>query len=200
VDLRGFAPPDTPKALTGGLDEVISEELIGTTVPNGTIDIGEWDVVEDVCQDGIFDSTDSIHPTGFIVDILNDILNGEQAGNFGWLTWTGNTSTPTLIDSLTMPGDSHTYINPHDAADNFLSVGDWVEGKPGVSNAKGVLDALDMLSYVEIQVPIWDVSQGNGANTIYHITGFATIRILDYDLPGHDQITAEFIGFADCDG
>jgi hypothetical protein len=133
-------------------------------------------------------------------DILNDILNGEQAGNFGWLTWSGNTNTPTLINSLTLPGDSDSYINPNDASDNILSVGDWVEGKPGVSNAAGVRNALDMLSYVEITVPVWDVAQGSGANTSYHITGFATIRILDYDLPGQDQITAEFVGFASCDG
>jgi len=39
-------------------------------------------------------------------DILSDILNGGQAGNFGWLTWTGNNSTPSLIASLTPPGNS----------------------------------------------------------------------------------------------
>ncbi len=133
-------------------------------------------------------------------DILVNILNGEQPGNFGWLTWTGNTSTPALIDSLTLPGDSITYVNPNDASDHIVSAGDWVKGKPGVSNAQGVRAALDILKLVDIVVPVWDVTQGNGANAIYHITGFATIRILDYSLPSQDQITAQFIGFAACGG
>jgi len=35
-----------------------------------------------------------------------DILNGAQPGNFGWLTWAGSPSEPTLVTSLTPPGDS----------------------------------------------------------------------------------------------
>ena len=47
-------------------------------------------------------------------DILPDILNGTQPGNFGWLTWTGDNNVPTLVASLTSPGNSHTYtFNGH---------------------------------------------------------------------------------------
>ena len=53
-----------------------------------------------------------------------DILNGDQPGNFGWLTWAGSPSTPTLITSLTHPGNSGTYVNPDDPSDLLLSAGD----------------------------------------------------------------------------
>jgi hypothetical protein len=131
-------------------------------------------------------------------DILTDILNGEQAGNFGWLTWTGSNSTPNLIASLTPPGNSDTYINPHNSSDHTVSVGDWVEGKPGVSNAKGVRDALDVLTMMDIVVPVWDVTQGNGAHAEYHITAFATVHILGYHLPGQDKLSAQFLGYTPC--
>jgi sorbitol-specific phosphotransferase system component IIBC len=133
-------------------------------------------------------------------DILDDILNGNQPGNFGWLTWNGNNSVSALIASLTPPGNSHIYENPNDPNDHIVSIGDWVEGKPGVSNAKGVRDALDMLMGMEIVVPVWDITQGNGANAEYRISGFAIVRLLDYHLPGQDRMTAEFLGYASCSG
>ena len=40
---------------------------------------------------------------------IQNIYNGAQPGNFGWLTWAGSPSEPTLVDSLTVPGDSNTY-------------------------------------------------------------------------------------------
>jgi hypothetical protein len=133
-------------------------------------------------------------------DILDDIMNGEQPGNFGWLTWNGSNSTPSLIASLTPPGNSHLYTNPYNSSDHIVSIGDWVQGKPGVSNASGVRNALDNLinTEIEIVVPIWDVTQGNGANAKYHVTGFAIVRLLDYDLPGQDNITAQFMGYTTC--
>jgi hypothetical protein len=130
--------------------------------------------------------------------ILTNIWNGSQAGNFGWLSWTDDPSEPTLANSLTQPGDSYTYINPDDHTDHNLMIGDWVSGKPGVSNGKGVRNALDALIGVQITVPIWDVARGEGKNSAYHIVGYAFVMILDYHLPGQNQISAEFLGYADC--
>src|SRR4051794_1306194 len=56
--------------------------------------------------------------------VIPDILNGMQPGNFGWLTWAGSPSEPTLVKSLTPPGDSNTYINVDNLADHVVSVGD----------------------------------------------------------------------------
>jgi hypothetical protein len=131
-------------------------------------------------------------------DILPDILNGSQPGNFGWLTWTGDNGVPALVASLTPPGNSHTYVNPDDPGDHFVSAGDWIHGKPGVSNAQKIRQALDTLMGVEIVVPVWDSVQGSGANTLYQASAFATVRILGYDLPGQDRITVQFLGYAAC--
>lgn len=133
-------------------------------------------------------------------DTLNNIMNGSQPGNFGWLTWTGSNSTKKLAASLTPPGNSYTYNNPYDYNDHTVSVGDWVEGRPGVSNSYQVRKALDLLIGETIVVPVWDTSGGYGSNAKYHISGFAIVRIQDYHLYGQDRITAEFIGFAACEG
>ncbi len=131
---------------------------------------------------------------------LPDVFNGSQSGNFGWLTWTGANSAPSLIDSLTPPGNSSAYTNPNNPGDHVVSVGDWVQGRPGVSNASGVRNALDTLKTRDIVVPVWDVATGQGANTSYHVVGFARIRILDYRLPSENRITARFLGLAKCGG
>ncbi len=133
-------------------------------------------------------------------DLLEDIMNGENSGNFGWLTWTGDNGVPSLIASLTPPGNSHTYINPNNPNDHVVSVGDWVEGKPGVSNAKGIRDALNHLKTIDIVVPVWDEVQGNGANVVYRVSAFAIVRLVDYQLPKQDRISAIFLGYASCNG
>lgn len=130
--------------------------------------------------------------------IFTNIWNGSQPGNFGWLSWTGDPDEPTLINSLTQPGDSFTYINPDNQNDHQLISGKWVSGKPGVSNGKHVRASLDALEGFQITVPIWDQARGQGDNTAYHIIGFAKVILIDYQLPSQNRITAEFIGFSDC--
>jgi len=129
---------------------------------------------------------------------IRDILNGEGAGNFGWLSWTGNPNEPTLVRSLTPPGDSHTYVNPYAPGDHDLSAGDWVYGKPGVSNSGPVRAALDNLKAYTITVPVWDRAVGTGCTLKYHVVGFARIRITGYHLSGQDRISAVFLGYAIC--
>jgi uncharacterized repeat protein (TIGR01451 family) len=138
-------------------------------------------------------------------ETITDIFNGTRPGNFGWLTWTGANSVPTLIKSLTPPGDSHTYINPLNPADHIVSAGDFVRGKPGVSNAKAVRDALNILKTIDITVPVWNVVAGNGTKTNYRVTGFASIRLIDYKLPegprhsvNNHKISVRFLGFVSC--
>ena len=111
-------------------------------------------------------------------DVISDISNGSQSGNFGWLTWTGSPSTTTLTDSLTPPGDSDSYVNSDFPTDHIPSNGDWVQGKPGVSNSKKVRNALDLLKTVDIKVPVWDQVRGQGANTDYRIFSFVSIQQL----------------------
>jgi len=130
--------------------------------------------------------------------VVTDIFNGGQAGNFGWLTWAGSPSVPTLVNSLTPPGDSYTYVNPNNPSDHVVSVGDWVQGKPGVSNSSQVRAALDQLKTLDIVVPMWDAASGNGNNSLYRLAGFARMRLIDYRLPGQNRISARFLGYVVC--
>jgi hypothetical protein len=130
--------------------------------------------------------------------IIPDIYNGVQPGNFGWLTWAGSPSEPTLGTSLTPPGNSSTYINPLNHADHVVSIGDWVQGKPGVANSFLVRKELDVLEHIDIVVPVWDRALGSGNKSLYHVAAFARVRILNYRLPEQNRITARFLGLEQC--
>jgi hypothetical protein len=130
---------------------------------------------------------------------IRDIYNGIQPGNFGWLTWAGSPSEPKLVKSLTPPGDSRTYINPFDRSDRSVSVGDWVQGKPGISNSDKVRKALNTLKQIDIVVPVWDRAIGKGNTSLYQVSGFARVRITDYQLPKQNRISARFLGFVECE-
>ena len=131
-------------------------------------------------------------------EVLGDILNGIQPGNFGWLTWAGSPSEPTLVKSLTAPGDGATYVNPDDLLDHQISVGDWIQGKPGVSNAKMVREALEALKQFDVTIPVWDQVRGHGAMVAYRVSGFARVRLLGFQLPGQNRITARYFGGSTC--
>lgn len=129
-------------------------------------------------------------------DVLQNIFNGGGSGHFGWLNWTGQDDDGVLEASLTPPGTSDQYNNLNDPSDATVSVGDWVRGLPGIGNSSGVRNALDDLVGVEIVVPIWSEFTGNGDNARYLVSGFARVRILNYNLPGRNRITAEYLGTA----
>lgn len=131
-------------------------------------------------------------------DLLGDIYNGAQPGNFGWLTWAGSPNVPTLVRSLTVPGNSQTYANPDDPSDHTVSIGDWVQGSPGVANSSAVRAALEELMTRDIVVPVWDAVAREGNNSRYRVSAFALVRITDYRLSGQNRITAQFLGNVSC--
>jgi len=132
--------------------------------------------------------------------LITDIFNGDQPENFGWLSWSGDLSEPTLVVSLTAPGDSTNYVNPDDLTDHELNVGDWVMGVSGVSNRSSMRNALDSLLGVDVIVPVFDGSRGAGDTLAYHVVGFAHVQLIDYYLPSQNRISVLFLGFTDCSG
>ncbi len=129
---------------------------------------------------------------------IDDIFNGTTPGNFGWLTWAGSPSEPTLVTILTAPGDSSTYVDPYNTNNTIVAVGSWVQGCPGVSNSKNVRNALHNLESLIITVPVWDTSVAQGNNSLYHVIGFAEVQITGYYLPNQNRISAVFLGFVSC--
>ncbi|MCR4405955.1 MAG: pilus assembly protein [Anaerolineae bacterium] len=130
-------------------------------------------------------------------NMMNNILNGEAPGNFGWLRWPEDENwgdAPHLAQMLNDPSLSVTmYENPDDSSDIALNVGDKIWGNSGVSAASAVQTALTNLRNRYIRVPIWDSVEGTGINAKYHISGFAIVAITSWDLSGQDKISAKFI-------
>lgn len=129
---------------------------------------------------------------------LRNIPLGTGAGNFGWLSWTGDPSEPALLRGLTPPGNSQEYVNPFDPKDRVLSVGDWVSGKPGVSASRAVHDAMEALGSRKISVPVWTETRGAGNGMKYRVTSFACIQLTDFKLSGQGWISAVYLGTHPC--
>src|SRR5437899_11761384 len=75
--------------------------------------------------------------------IIMDIFNGAGHGNFGWLTWNGDTTEAALVTSLTGAGNVSTYINPDTSNNEQIAVGDWALSKQGASNNINVRKPLE---------------------------------------------------------
>jgi len=127
-----------------------------------------------------------------------DAYCGSGAGQFGWLSWGGSPAESVLVGSLKGGGGSLGYINPDHPDDRLVSVGDWVSCKPGVSNSKRIREALDALLGEELTLPIWDQTRGVGDKCAYHVSGFATVRLLNYQLPQQNRIAVRFLGYVIC--
>ncbi len=94
--------------------------------------------------------------------IFDRVPRGTGSGQYGWLTWAGSQSAPTLAQSLVPPGDSDDYRNPYDSRDRQLDAGDWVLGAAGSMNASAVRRNLDALIGKDIVVPVYDRASKGG--------------------------------------
>ncbi len=131
-------------------------------------------------------------------EVFSQVRTGTGPGNYSWLSWAGQNNVKTLAASLVAPGNSGTYINPTDPGDQQLNVRDWVEGAPGVKNAKAIRAGLDALLGRNIIVPVWDSYQGKGSRLDYHTARFAVVELTDYQLKGQGYISYIFKRFTRC--
>jgi hypothetical protein len=127
-----------------------------------------------------------------------NLTQGLGAGSFGWLSWTGDLSESALARSLTPPGNSQSYVNPHDPSDRVLSEGDWVSGKPGVSNSRAVREALEALKLRRLTVPVWRDATGAGQGVKYLVTGFACIQLTHHKPGKQELLSAVLLGSSPC--
>jgi hypothetical protein len=144
-----------------------------------------------------------------------DILDGNDKGDWGWLSWnpdnaTGSESARYLRDELrTSRTPLNDYTNAKDDSDHKLSTGDWVASLNGtttsVERATGLLTAL---VGKKIRIPVWDTFEkgtGKGSTDAYHIVGFAWVKIVEIEngkllSPSDKSIDAIYLGPAtdDC--
>ena len=129
---------------------------------------------------------------------FQNILTGTGPGNYSWLSWQGKNNANTLADALVPPGTSDNYRNPLNASDTQLSVGDFVEGAPGVKNSKAIRSNLGALLGHNIIVPVWGSADGQGARFNYETVRFAVIRLNDYALNGKGYLSFTFERYTRC--
>lgn len=103
--------------------------------------------------------------------VFDRVPRGTGNGQFGWLTWAGSQSAPTLAQSLVPPGDSDDYRNPYDSRDRQLDAGDWVLGAAGSMNASAVRRNLDALIGKDVIVPVYDRATKGGHDDHDHDYG-----------------------------
>lgn len=127
--------------------------------------------------------------------VVNNILNGAGGKYIGWLSWNGDTATSALVTSLTPPGNSSTYVNPRNANDRVLSLGDYVSGRSDSPTTTNVRNRLETLKTIDITVIVWDASEVYRNRTNYRVAGYALMRITSFQLSSNTRITAQFLGY-----
>lgn len=106
-------------------------------------------------------------------------------GNFGWITWDGDTSTPTLANNIANPANSLVW-----------EIGDEIPATPGTRPASSVRDALNDLieEGKTVTMPLFDEVDGSGSNTRYRVCGFAQFVLTGHNLPSNPAIiTGRFV-------
>ncbi len=123
---------------------------------------------------------------------------GTAPGQFSWLSWLSAEDSATLANSLTPPGDSHTYVHPVDPTDTVLSTGDWVHIVGDQADEQILRDALDALIGQDIVIPIWDLFYDGGTYQKFRVGTFVGVRVVGYDLTGSDTLTVNYLGEVSC--
>lgn len=118
-------------------------------------------------------------------------------GNFGWLDWTntyngpsdcppgGGQGVPQLCENVRHPEDMQYTHRCNPLPDSTVSIGDCIDGLPGVKNSTNIVDALKSLvdNQTQITVPIWGATSGSGSTLQYTIVNFATFVVTGFYLP-----------------
>ncbi|MCG3208751.1 MAG: hypothetical protein FOGNACKC_02363 [Anaerolineae bacterium] len=151
------------------------------------------------------------------VEVFREFANGNEAGNFGLLSWdpgSGTTSTGELEANLLDPSRaSKVYKEPPGTSpvDNILNIGDYINGSTGVFG-NSIEDELDKLkTYSRLYFPVWNDSNctgsggnrncgteqsGTGSNAKYKVSTYLVAQVTGYQTTGNPKgLTIRFIGF-----
>lgn len=118
------------------------------------------------------------------VGVEYELTAGEEGpGNFGWLSWSGSVSNPTLVHSLCFPD------NPE------LTFPVWIEGSTGMMNSSGVRGCMDQWLGQTVLIPIWaQTNNAGGSNLDYEIITLAAFTLTDYDTHAN-KVRGHFVEF-----
>lgn len=174
VSSRDASNTDTVGPVCAVLPITFPEDMLKDPDDNGIDDYTEAQLIS-------FGPGDPPNPANIPIDALE----GGGTGQWGWLTWTGQTDAGYLAEELDNEYLAlHDFTDANDPNDHSLSIGDDISGLTGVSGADDVKDLLLSYEGKEVLVPIYDTSGGSGSNLYYSVVHFARIRIDDICIPG----------------
>lgn len=141
-----------------------------------------------------------------------DLTDGKDApGGFGWLSWDGSNSAPSLSASVCTPNNpaftlDSAFDSPGDYDDKVDPIGTnpgdgetWFPVGPGKMNSSAMRSCLDgwISTGATVLIPIYDTmnSTANGQNAGYHITGVAAFVLTAREQPAVDQIQGYFVEY-----
>lgn len=104
----------------------------------------------------------------------------EGPGNFGWISWLGSPSAPTLAASL---------CDPNNPAFTFPT---WFDGATGMMNSSDVRTCLDgyIADQTVVYVPIWRQTNNHGGSGLQ----YEIIQVAAFVLTGYEQHAASVEG------
>ena len=113
-------------------------------------------------------------------------LNKIGPGGFGIINIDGSSGG-------TSPGTLATWITGDCNCSTATPV--WLNSDPGAKfNSSQVKGAMDQIIDHNLLFPVYDQTQGNGANLQYHVIGFAVFNVTDYSFQGNNgTITGSFV-------
>ena len=150
---------------------------------------------------------------------VKDIYEGSGSGNFGWLSWNGDSDAGYVANELNPSVNTLSgYIDPHGVCPNggiAVSNGGtqcWMEGSSGVSNSSDIGAQMDAwiargAAGTPMIIPVYDQCEpidsktgqcktsGGGTNVNYRIKGFAAFILKSYNLSSK-RVTGVFVNTA----
>jgi Flp pilus assembly protein TadG len=135
---------------------------VGATPARGTDGVKEFQLFDIQLAPGNWGSVDLGSASNGTPDLVRQLQNGPNAGDFTILKNAGKLAADGTIQAP-------------------LSLG----GDPGISS--GTKSAWDAIVGKNKIIPLVDTVSGTGNNTVYHVVGFAGVRIIDANLTGNPK-------------
>ncbi len=138
---------------------------------------------------------DTDPPCDLRIGIYQEIWQSTEPGNLGWLGFNGDTNSETMRQEFDPSLPPVPYIDDMTMVDGVprtpcktIGIGCWVQGSTGVANT--------LEGYIEDRwagpdkppmiIVLYDRQLEGGANTEYHIVGFAAFKLDKLDLSGNE--------------
>lgn len=153
-----------------------------TPVPSNDL----WPVV---IKDSIFAGRASGFSTGSLTT---------SDSNWRWAVWSGGTSRSEMGTRLAFPGNSETYVNPLNAADTRIDVGDRITTTTDADNHNDIRNPInDVVGNTRtVVVPLYSAITSSRAT----VSGFAKVRVTAYATNSTDNMTFTYLGTCKADG